>query len=335
MKKLKQHKEKILGLFISLVFICLICWNLDFDRLIATFKIFNYKVLLLFVPLYVLSLYIRGFRWKCLLCNDKNFKVKDAFFIFTTGNTLNSYLPARAGDFWRAFHVGKLINESKMKILGSIILERIIDGISVLLILLFAVLTYRKQPWILHLTYVSTVLFLGSLFTIYFILKFDKSDVIFVKLSSIPFLARFKSFFDKISGLFNRFLQGFQALNSPKAFFLAFAASCVAWGIECILTYILILGFGHHYGISIAMFVISFLALSTIIPSSSIFVGPYQYAYILALGIYHIDKSNGLGIAFVHQITIMLIITMISILYFTGKKANLSELKSELEKKED
>ena len=335
MKKIKQHKEKIFGLFISLIFICLICWNLDFGRLLATFKIFNYKVLLFFIPLYILSLYIRGFRWKCLLCNDNNFRVKDAFFIFTTGNALNSYLPARAGDFWRAFHVGKLINESKMKILGSIILERIIDGISVLLILLFAVLMYCKQPWILNLTYLAAVLFLGSLLTIYFILKFNKSELIFKKLSSIAFLARFETFFDKVSGIFNRFLQGFQALNSPKDFFLAFIASCVAWAIECVLTYILILGFGHHYGVSIAMFVISFLALSTIIPSSSIFVGPYQYAYILALGIYHIDKSNGLGIAFVHQISIMLIITIISIFYFAGTKAKLSDIKSELETNED
>lgn len=335
MKKLKQHKEKFLGLFISLIFICLICWNLDFGRLIATFKIFNYKVLLLFVPLYIISLYIRGFRWKCLLCNDNDFKVNDAFFIFTTGNTLNSYLPARAGDFWRAFHVGKLINESKMKILGSIILERIIDGISVLLILMFAVLTYCKQPWILHITYIAAILFFGSLIAIYFILKLNKSDFIFQKLSSISFLTKFSPFISKLSGLFNRFLQGFQALNSPKSFFLAFIASCVAWGIECILTYILILGFGQHYGISIAMFVISFLALSTIIPSSSIFVGPYQYAYILALGIYHIDKSNGLGIAFVHQITIMLIITVISIVYFIHANANLADIKAELEINED
>ncbi len=330
-----RHKDKILGLLISIIFIGLICWNLDFGRLIATFKIFNDKVLCVFVPLYVLSLYIRGFRWKCLLYNDKNFHVKDAFFIFTTGNTLNSYLPARAGDFWRAFHVGKLINQSKMKILGSIILERIIDGVSVLLILLFAVLTYCKQPWILQLTYIAAILFLGSLFVIYFILKFDKSEVIFEKLSSISFLARFKPLFDKASSLLSKFLLGFQALNSPKSFFMAFGASCVAWGIECILTYILILGFGHHYGISIAMFVISFLALSTIIPSSSIFVGPYQYAYILALGLYHIDKSNGLGIAFVHQITIMLIITIISIVYFNSQKTNLSEIRAEIETKED
>ena len=95
------------------------------------------------------------------------------------------------------------------------------------------------------------------------------------------------------------------------------------------------MGFGQYYGFSIALFVISFLALSTIIPSSSVFVGPYQYAYILALGIYHIDKSNALGIAFIHQITIMLTITVISIVYFMLTDTNFSDIRAEIEENGD
>lgn len=331
MTEIKKHKDKIIGLIFSLIFIGLIFWKLDFHQLINTFKVFNYKVLLLFVPLYVLGLYVRGFRWKYLLCGTSNLTVKEAFFSFTTGNTLNSYLPARAGDIWRAYHVGHKLNESKMKLLGSIILERIIDGISVLLILFFAVLTYFKHQWALNLTYIAAALFLGSLTFFFFIFKFNKIDWFFEKLAKIPLLQRFEDTFKKLSKMLNSFMEGFQALNNPKCFFMAFMTSCIAWGIECILTYILIMGFGHNYGFSIALFVISFIALSTIIPSSSVFVGPYQYAYILALGIYHIEKSNALGIAFIHQITIMLTITAISVIYFMTTNTNFKEIKAEIE----
>lgn len=308
----------------------MILWNLDFGQLVQTFKVFNYKVLLLFIPLYTLGLYIRGFRWKYLLCGSSKLTVKEAFFSFTTGNTLNSYLPARAGDFWRAYHVGHKLKESKMKLLGSIMLERIIDGISVLLILLFAVLTYFKHQWVLNITYIAAALFFGSLTVFYMVFKYNKIDWFFEKLSNINFLKKLKPTFDRLATLLNKFMEGFQALNNPKCFFLAFFTSCIAWGIECILTYILIMGFGQHYGFSIALFVISFLALSTIIPSSSVFVGPYQFAYILALGIYHIDKSNALGIAFIHQITIMLTITAISIIYFMLTNTNLKEIQAEI-----
>ncbi len=331
MNKITQHKEKIVGLIITLIFIGLICWNLDFKQLLATFKIFDYRVLLIFVPMYVAGLYLRGVRWKYLLCDSKKLTVKEAFFAFTTGNTLNSYLPARAGDFWRAFHIGKKLEESKMKILGSIILERIIDGVSVLLILAFAVLTYFKHPWVLNITYLASALFIGSLVIFFIIFKFNKTTWFFEKLSKIPALSKFEPVFTKISGIINRFMEGFQALNKPNCLFMAFATSCLAWGIECIITYVLILGFGQHYGFSIALFIISFIALSTIIPSSSVFVGPYQYAYILALGIYHIEKSYALGIAFIHQITIMLTITVISMIYFLFTNTKISDIKEEIE----
>ena len=326
-----KNKEKIIGIIISLIFIGLIVWNLDLKQLINTFKVFNYKALLTFIPLYILGLYIRGFRWKYLLCQNSKLTVKEAFFAFTTGNTINSYLPARAGDFWRAVHVGNKLNESKMKLLGSIILERIIDGISVLLILLFAVIMFCKQPWILNITYISAALFVGSLTFFFLIFKYNKTDWFFEKLGKIKLLTRFQSLFDKAASLINKFMEGFQALNNPKCFFMAFFTSCIAWAIECILTYILICGFGTHYGFSIALFVISFIALSTIIPSSSVFVGPYQYAYILALGIYHIDKANALGIAFIHQITIMITITVISVFYFIFTDNKLQTLQKEIE----
>lgn len=331
MTKIRQHKEKIIGLIISLIFIGLILWNLDFRQLVSTFRIFNYKILTIFVPLYILSLYIRGIRWKYLLCGNDKLTVKEAFLSFTTGNTLNSYLPARAGDFWRAYHVGQKLDESKMKLLGSIFLERIIDGISILMILFFAVLTYFKHQWVLNITYIAAVLFFGSLFIFFTMVKFNKTDYIFEQLSKIYFLEKFKPLLKKISDLINKFIEGFQSLNNPKCFFMAFLTSCIAWGIESFLTYILILGFGQHYGISIAFFVISFIALSTIIPSSSIFVGPYQYAYILALGIYNIEKSNALGIAFIHQATIMLTTTVISIIYFMTTNTKLRDIKTEIE----
>lgn len=326
-----KHKDKILGLLISLVFIVLIFWKIDIHKLVTSFRIFNYKVLFLFIPIYVFGLYIRGVRWKYLLCLSDKLSVNEAFFSFTTGNTINSYLPARAGDFWRAYHVGKIIDESKMKLLGSIILERLIDGISVLLILLFAILMYFRQRWIVEIAAVSGILFCGSLGVFYLIFKFNKIESICEKITQIPFLKKYRKFINTAATWFKKFMEGFQVLNNPKCLFMAFFMSMLTWGFECLLTYMIILGFGVHYGISIALFTISFIALSTVIPSSSVFIGPYQYAYILALGIYHIDKEQALGTAFIHQMTIMIIITAITVIYFSKGNKNLNDLKKEIE----
>ncbi len=325
-----KHKDKIIGLLISLVFIVLIFWKLDVHKLVAAFRMFDYRMLFLFVPIYVFSLYIRGVRWKYLLCLDEKLSVNEAFFTFTVGNTINSYLPARAGDFWRAYHLGTKIGESRLKILGSIILERLIDGISILLILFFAIVTYFRHRWVLNIAGVSAFLFFGALSAIYIVFKFNKIEYIFEKLGEIPFLSGFKAQLDTISSHLMKFMTGFEALNSPKCLSMAFFMSMLAWGFECLMTYMIILGFGVHYGISIALFTISFIALSTVIPSSSIFIGPYQYAYILALGIYHIGKEQALGTAFIHQMTIMIIITAISVIYFMKGNTSLEEIQKEI-----
>lgn len=329
-----KHKDKIIGLLISLVFIILIFWKLDIHKLITAFRMFDYRILFLFVPIYVFSLYIRGVRWKYLLCLNEKLSVNEAFFAFTVGNTINSYLPARAGDFWRAYHLGNKIGESKMKLLGSIILERLIDGISILLILFFAIVTYFRHRWVLNIAAVAACLFLGALAVIYIIFKFNKIEYIFKKISEIPFLSGFTAQLNTISGHLMKFMNGFEALNNPKCFFMAFFMSMLAWGFECLMTYMIILGFGVHYGISIALFTISFIALSTVIPSSSIFIGPYQYAYILALGIYHIGKEQALGTAFIHQMSIMIIITVISVIYFMKGNTSLDEIQKEINSEE-
>lgn len=329
-----KHKDKIIGLLISLVFIILIFWKLDIHKLIAAFRMFDYRILFLFVPIYVFSLYIRGVRWKYLLCLNEKLSVNEAFFAFTVGNTINSYLPARAGDFWRAYHLGNKIGESKMKLLGSIILERLIDGISILLILFFAIVTYFRHRWVLNIAAVAACLFFGALAVIYIIFKFNKIEYIFKKISEIPFLSGFTAQLNTISGHLMKFMNGFEALNNPKCFFMAFFMSMLAWGFECLMTYMIILGFGVHYGISIALFTISFIALSTVIPSSSIFIGPYQYAYILALGIYHIGKEQALGTAFIHQMSIMIIITVISVIYFMKGNTSLDEIQKEINSEE-
>lgn len=331
MIKIAQNKHKAFGVLISILFILLIIWNLDTKQLVETFNLFNYKVLAIFAPLYVFSLWIRGARWKYLLCNSKLLSIKEAFLSFTACNTINSYFPARAGDFWRAYHIGKKLDESKMKMLGSIILERIIDGISVLLILLFGVISYCKKPWILNITYTATLLFLGSFIFFFILIKWGKTNQFFRKLKNTQMLKKHEKVIIKIEELLNNFLEGFQSFNNPKCLTVSFVLSFLAWGIECYLTYLLISGFDASIGVSVALFVISFVALSTIIPSSSIFVGPYQFAYILALGIYHIAKSNALAIAFIHQLIIMLITTVITIIYFLTENTKIENIKSEIE----
>lgn len=307
-----MNKKKFFALLITFIFLVLIFYKIDFQAFVNTFKIFKIKNLFLIVFLYIIGMYLRGFRFKTILLNDKKYKLLELSENFITGCFLNIFLPARGGDLYRAYKLGSDKEEKKMKILGSILIERTFDGICVFCILLFAVLMYCKQQWIINLTYSIGTLFFGSLITFWLIFKFNKLDWICENL--IKFLLKLPNKINKpliglVKGLnihLNAFINGFMVLSSIKYTVLTFIQTAIPWLIECYVAFLIINSFGLNLGFASALFVISLISFSTMIPSASVFVGAYQYAYILALGIFGIDKSIALGIATVHQCILLL-----------------------------
>lgn len=323
-----MSKRKIFALLISLAFLGLIFYKMDWVKLLQTFKMFDFKNLWLIVILYVTTLYLRGVRWKSLLMNDNKYSAYSLGTVFTVGSMLNIFLPARAGDLYRAYYLGDTKQEKKMKIFGSIILERTLDGICVFLILLFAILIYANKPWMMNLAYGIGALFIGSFVAFYLIFKFNKVDFICEKLinisSNLPeFVAKpLTKIIKKTNVHINSFIEGFGVLNSSKCSVQAFLMSVIVWLIECYVAFLIINSFHINLGFSAALFVISLISFSTMIPSTSVFLGPYQYAYILALGIYNIDKSTALAISTIHQGILMIILSLIGGVYLI--KFNLS-----------
>lgn len=320
-KILVMSKKKIFALCISLGFLALIFHKIDFHKLIQTFKMFDLKNLWTIVPLYVLGLYLRGVRWKSLLLRNPKYGSYNLGVVFTVGSMLNVFLPARAGDVYRAYYLGEVKQDKKMKIFGSIILERTLDGICVFLILLSAILLYCHQQWILNLAYMIGALFIGSFVAFYLIFKFNKVDFICAKLvqfsNKLPKLLAnpLIKMIEHMNVHTNSFMEGFEVLDSVKYSAQAFFTSAVVWLIECYVAFLIINSFHLHLGFSAALFVISLISFSTMIPSTSVFLGPYQYAYILALGIYNIDKSTALAISTLHQGILVLILTAIGGFY--------------------
>ena len=106
---MKISKRKIFALLITLGLLVVVFYKIDWGELLNTFKDFNFKNIWLIVPLYVLTLYLRGVRWKALLLNNAKYSSLHLGEVFTVGSMLNIFLPARAGDVYRAYYLGSVI----------------------------------------------------------------------------------------------------------------------------------------------------------------------------------------------------------------------------------
>lgn len=329
-----MSKRKIVALLITILLLCVIFYKINWSELLQTFKSFDFKNIWLIVPLYVLTLYIRGIRWKALLLNDKKYSALHLGEVFTVGSMLNVFLPARAGDVYRAYYLGSVKGEKKMKVFGSIILERTLDGISVFFMLLIAILLYCKQQWILHIAYGIGALFIGSLIAFYIIFKFNKVDSICNFLSGAALKlpqkisdAAVKSI-EKVCSYTKSFMEGFEVLDYPKFWLIACVTSIFVWGIEAYVAFLIVDSFGLGLGFSAGLFVLSLISFSTMIPSTSVFLGPYQVAYLMALGIFGIEKSTALAVSTVHQGLLIIMLTVIGLYFLLKFNISMKDIKN-------
>lgn len=306
-----MKKKQFILLVITIIFLVLVFNKVDFTTLVETVKKFELKYLVSITGIFLLSLYARGVRWKFLLMNDKKYSALNLAEIFTVGNMLNIFLPARAGDIYRAYYLGEEKNEKKLKIFGTIILERLFDGIAMFCILLGAIFLYSDAQWILNLTLGIGAIFITGTVIFYLIFRYNKSRQVAKAISEkIPFPS-VKHLIKKLTTYLNIFIKGFSAFKRPSYMLLILAMSFVAWGLEGVVACLIVNSFGLNLGILAGLFVLTLTSFSTMIPSTSVLVGPYQAAYILALGLFGIDKSQALAISAVHQIILIMIFTIV------------------------
>ncbi len=306
-----MKKKQIVLLGITIIFLVLVFNKVEWETLVETFKKFELKYLASIVGVFLLSLYSRGVRWKFLLMNNPKYSAFNLAEIFTVGNMLNIFLPARAGDFYRAYYLGEEKNEKKLKIFGTIILERLFDGIAMFIILLGAIFFYSDAQWILNLTLSIGAVFVLATLTFYLIVRNNKSKKIANFLIARIHIPAIQHLIKRLSTYLNILLRGFSAFKKPAYMLLILGLSFVAWGLEGITAYLIVNSFGLNLGILAGLFVLTLTSFSTMIPSTSVLVGPYQAAYILALGLFGISKSQALAISAVHQVILITIFTVV------------------------
>ena len=180
------------------------------------------------------------------------------------------------------------------------------------------------------------MIFVGALVFAIFAMKFNKIDaickVIEEKTGFLP--EGLKKIFHSILNFTNRIcnslVEGFEILAHPKKLIaISFSSICI-WSFECFNYFLVIQGFGCDVNWSVVLFIIGFIALACMIPSTSIFIGPYQFAVIAAFAIYNIEKETALAISLVEQAVVVIVTSIIAVLFLIKNNISYKELKEDI-----
>ncbi len=129
-----------LGLLISVAFLYIAFHNVDLSLLYLSIQSTN---ILFFIPIVALTFFfyfIRALRWFHLLEPIKKIGLFSLFSSTVIGFAANCVFPARLGEFIRANHIGRMENISKSSSLATIVIERLFDVFTILLMVLLVIL---------------------------------------------------------------------------------------------------------------------------------------------------------------------------------------------------
>lgn len=305
---MKFNKRKItiwLGFIISAIFLYLALRKTEWVQVISIFKETNYLFLIPAVIAFFADFSFRALRWKFLLIHIKNCRYPNLLSSVFIGFFSNTIFPMRAGEFIRSYFIGVQEDISKVSAFGTIAVERVFDGITVVGLLIFALFFFPITPEIQKILFVAVFFFAGALLVMYGLLFFRNFTRNLLK-------KIFRLLPEKIAHIglrtLDSFTDGLMGIKS-KQIIPIILLSIVAWTLNASMFFFTGLGMGFDITFPGAIFLTTIIALGVAIPSSPGHVGVFEFFGIMAAGVIGIPKSEAVAFIllgrFLHTITIL------------------------------
>ncbi len=329
---MKWDWRAVLGIVISALLIWWVLRGVDLAEVWAEVRHARWGLLLGAVAVATSGFAVRALRWKLLLHPIRagtGFRTR--FAAVNIGFAANNLLPARVGEFARAWAISRLEPVSVSGAIGSLVVERFLDGIAVFSLMLLALLhpsfpreaTVGGQPIGHLLTTITVVLGLILLFLLLLLLL----PSLVLKLAEG--LARLLP-----SGLgrllvdgLHSFIEGLASLRNPKLLAGALAWSLGFWAWNAVSFWLAFHAFGIDQGYATALFVQGVIAIGVAIPSAPGFFGTFHAAAVVGLHeVYGVGSGATLAFAFGYHLGGFIPVTLMGIWYAGQIGLSLSDL---------
>ena len=320
-----------LGLIITLVLLFLFVWKVDLGETGRELKDANYAYFVPAVLIYFCALAVRCLRWRYLLLHLRPIPTRRLYPVVAIGYLANNILPMRLGELVRAHFLGEREEISKASSLATIGVERVFDGLT---LLLFAAVIWPFLPWTSALrtnggdfdalwvglsVLVSAVFIAGFLVLVMLAMSPGSGR----RLAHVVTLVSPRGLRPKVESLIYLLIEGLGALRSPRRLAVITLLSAPVWLIEAAAYYIIAISFHLDQPFAVILLVTATSNLATAVPSSIGGIGPFEVVAKSTLTAFGVGAGTAAAyVFFVHIVTLWLPVNVLG-LFFLGKE-NLS-----------
>jgi uncharacterized protein (TIRG00374 family) len=291
---IKRWLSLILGLLISIGALALALRQANISRVAEALQAARYEYVLACAAMIVLATLIRGWRWSTL--TGGRLSTIDGFFLFNTGFLFNNVLPARLGEPVRAYLAGRHPGMHFTSALSSIIVERLFDMVSVVVLIGGLLLALPLPDWA---TAAGGAMGLLALAGIVLLAIAARAPDFFLRVGSrvlgwIPRLSE-----ERAQAFLRPYVDGLAALKSWRVFFEGLGLSLAAWALSCMAGWVLMFTFWESVPLRDGFLAIAAAGLGISVPGAPSGIGPFEAAVTEVLTYVGYAREAAVGYAFV------------------------------------
>jgi uncharacterized protein (TIRG00374 family) len=297
-------------------------------------------LLLASVAVNTFGFFIRALRWRVLLAPVKSdTRLRSRFAGVSIGFMANNVLPARVGEFARAYSFSRLEPVTAAAAFGSLVVERFMDGVVLLLFLVLPLLTPGFPSQGMLAGGMGAVILRGAVGLVALVLLALVVMAVwpghFARTAHV--VARFlpRSFREPVLAGLDAFLGSLAIMRDPKLLALGFVWTLAFWTWHGFSFWLGMLAFGIDTGFVSAIFTEAVVGFGVALPAAPGFFGTFHASANIALSeVYGVPNPQSLAFAFGYHFGGWVPITAIGLWYAWKLGFSLAEVGSAEERVE-
>jgi uncharacterized protein (TIRG00374 family) len=302
----RYWRVMLLGAIVSIVALYLLVANIDFSALAVALQEARYIFIVPSAAFIVLGLFTRALRWRVMLFGA--LPLRRSFSILNVSYMVNAVVPFRAGELARAWLATR--NEPPVPMFQSfstIVVERLLDTLSVLIILALALSASPLPPELrAAAAFFAPAVLIG--FFVLILLSANRARALrwanalaerVTILKRGPLLRWFASFLD-----------GLRPLTTPKALLLVLMWTAVSWVFSLASGYVLMYAFYPDPSWAAVALFTAAASFAVAVPAVPGNVGTWEASVVFAL------TAMGFGVPYETALAFAVLLHALNLLIF-------------------
>jgi glycosyltransferase 2 family protein len=290
-KRPQYARTVAISAVVAVVFLYLAFRNVPLHDLAVALERFNaYWVIPAFAISFLLMVF-RAWRWQLELLPLQTVGVGRLWVVCSVAYMAINLLPVRLGEFVRPWLLSRRSSLTFSNVVGTLVVEKTMDSIVIVFYILLGLLTATDLPlWVRRGALFPAIA--AALLAAVVALVWWKGEA-FIDRYVVHYLPeRFGAGLRRVT---RAILDGMRILPNGRLLGAVFVVSVALWFLPILSSWVIIKAFSFNVPFNAALIVFIFIGFGTALPNAPGMIGTFQYACILALGLFGVSQADALA----------------------------------------